>query len=151
MAVIGDRVGWIRTLIGDDDEDNELLTTITIQTVVDCQSVNTYAAAACAELIAAKFARDVQRTIGSLSAACQQKYEHYKDLAKCLREGGAGDLPGGDGTGVPTVRMTVGGVSIDANEALLDDADLVQPNFRIGQDDNRRTTDRDDETQFRRR
>lgn len=44
------------------------------------------ASAAVADAIAAQFARRAQRSIGSLSIAAQQQWEHYVALAATLRE-----------------------------------------------------------------
>lgn len=44
------------------------------------------AAAAVADAIAAQFARRAQRSIGSLSIAAQQQWEHYVALAASLRD-----------------------------------------------------------------
>lgn len=43
------------------------------------------AAAAAADAIAARFARRAQRSIGSLSIAANQQYEHYTQIAAALR------------------------------------------------------------------
>lgn len=43
------------------------------------------AGAAAADAIAAQFARRAQRSVGSLSIAAQQQYEHYKEVAQMLR------------------------------------------------------------------
>jgi len=147
---ITDRVSLIRLMIGDTDKNEILLTDEEICLALNAQPINTYAAAACADFIAAKFAREVQRTRGAVSAACNQRFLQYKELARCLRAGGPGDLPGGDGTGVPTLGMRVGGITFAGNDALRDDSDAVPPTFALGQTDNERvSTDRNDEDGFR--
>jgi hypothetical protein len=125
----------VRLLIGDTDTSAEMLVDNEINAVLALQPTVTFAAAACADAIAAKYARKVDLSIGATSVSLSQRAEAFRDLAARLRAGGAGSLPGGDGTGVPGVSMFVGGTSVAVNDTHADDADEVPPSFGIGMDD----------------
>jgi len=133
--VKSERVHVVRLMIGDTDPLDQLLTDDEILLTTTAQPSNTFAAAACADFIAAKFARRVSTKMGAISISADKKYQQYAALADRLRASGGGDLPGGDGSGTPTVTMFVGGVSIDQREALRDDDDRIQSSFSVGQDD----------------
>jgi hypothetical protein len=126
----------VRFLVGDTVVTDEYLTDTEINAVVAGQPVPTWAAAACAEAIAAKLARKCDLTIGATSISLSQRAEAYRDLAARLRAGGGGLLPGGDGTGVPTAGAAfVGGLSRTERDSLAADSDLVPPSFGVGIDD----------------
>ena len=132
---VSDPVSMVRFLVGDVDSNNPILTDSEILAITNIQPVITYAAAAAADIIAARYAVQIDTTIGRTKVSLSQRFEHFKSLADRLRES-AGDLPGGDGTGQPTVGMFVGGISISEEKALADDADRIQPSFSIGMNDN---------------
>lgn len=76
----------VRFLIGDTDPDYPLVQDEEIQFALDSES-NIYAAAAkCCEAIAARFSREVDRKMGSISIQASQKVEAYRRLARQLRE-----------------------------------------------------------------
>jgi len=129
-------VGLVRLFVGDTNAAIPILTDGEIEAVLSLQPIVTYAAAACADLIAARFSRDVDMAIGKTRISLSQKADAYRTLADRLRSA-AGDLPGGDGTGIATASMFVGGTSVDAREDLLyEDSDRIKPQFTLGQDDN---------------
>jgi hypothetical protein len=130
-----DPVGLVRLLVGDTRSDDPLLTDSEIEAILGFQSVITYAAASCADIIAAKFARDVDTAIGETRISLSQKVKAYQALADRLRLT-SGDIPGGDGTGIANLGMFVGGISQSEKEAFLDDSNRIQPNFSLGMDDN---------------
>lgn len=130
-----DKVALVRLALGDTNTADPLFTDTEVEVVLELQPIVTFAAAALAEMAAAKFAREVAVSIGSTRVDCQQQFDHYKRLALNLRKGGPGDLPGGDGSGQPTLSMTVGGISRSEKQAFEDDSDAIQPSFEIGQDD----------------
>lgn len=140
-----DKVSLVRLALGDLDPDDQLFTDGQIQAVLDIQPIVTWAAAALAESAAARFAREADIALGRTRIALGQKFKFWKEMALNLRKGGPGDLPGGDGSGAPTLSMTVGGLSRSEREAFKDDEDRIQPNFSLGMDDNPRSNpDRDD-------
>ena len=125
----------VRTLIGDTDSTDQQLPDETLYYVLSIESTITYAAAAACDLLAGKYARKVSTTIGETSVANETLMKHYVDLANRIRAGGAGGIPGGTGGGVILADAYVGGQSVADKEALDDDDDNNQPDFRIGQDD----------------
>lgn len=130
-----DPSGLVRLLIGDTRSDDPILTDSEIEAILGLQPIVTYAAAACADIIAARFAREVDMAIGETKINLSQKVKSYQALADRLRES-AGDIPGGDGTGVATTSMFVGGISFTERDDFLDNSDRIQPNFSLGMDDN---------------
>jgi hypothetical protein len=132
----------VRLLTGDTDTTDQLLQDEEIAYVLGVQASISLASAACCDLIAAKFARQVNTQNGALRVSAVKRYDHYIDLAKRLRAGGAGDIPG-DST-VMLAEGFAGGLTVSGKENLAADTDAVQPSFRVGQDDYEATYD--DET-----
>lgn len=133
---LDDPAGLVRLLVGDTQEASFALTDGEIEAVLSLQPIVTYAAAACADILAARFAREVNMAIGETKIDLSDKAKAYRELADRLRLSG-GSLPGGDGTGIATASMFVGGLSVDAREQLLyHDSDRIKPSFVEGQDDN---------------
>ena len=124
------RPGKVRLMIGDTDSTMELLSDEEIQVALDDTESNGEAAAICCTFIAGSFARKVSHSIDDVKIEAQQKYDHYKDLAAMFRTN-----PGALAGGIPRLRMFVGGISIAKRDDMLNDADRIQPNFRLGQDD----------------
>ena len=143
-----DKVALVRLALGDTDPDDPLFTDAEVTVVLELQPIVTYAAAALAEMAAAKFARLVSVSIGSTSISNESKFQHYTELAKRLRET-PGDLPGGDGSGVATLVMTVKGITKSGRRAFLENTDAIQPSFSIGQDDYPGTPDAVDDDRWR--
>jgi hypothetical protein len=112
-----------------------MVTDTEIDFVLTAQPSVTFAAAACAEACAAKYARQVSMTIGATSVQAQQRTDALMALAARLRAGGAGVLPGGDGSGSPTMTMAVGGLSYAERDSFRQDADRIQPPVSLEQDD----------------
>ena len=106
-----------------------------INAVLSYQSNPVYAAAAICDSLSAKFSVQVDRTIGATSVRSSQRADAYAKLATRLRAGGAGNLPGGDGSGERVGDMVVGGLDVSENEALREDSSTEQPSFNVGQDD----------------
>lgn len=125
----------VRVLIGDTDEDDPQLDDEVLYYVLAAQPVLTYAAAACADILAAKYARQVNITIGETRVTKERIYYHYKSLAEDLRASGPGDIPGGDGAGIVLADAYVGGSSVSAKEAFDSNSDNSPTPFRLGQDD----------------
>jgi len=131
----------VRFLIGDTDSASEFLTDAEINAVVAIQPNPVWAAASCADAIAGKVSRKVDKTIGKTSIRLSQQVDAFRKLADRLRAGGAGMLPGGDGSGNPAGGIFIGGVSITDNDAIRTDTDITQSSFSIGQDDMPGTSD----------
>lgn len=125
----------VRMLVGDTINTDPLLHDEEIYYVIGQQSATNYAAAVCAEMIAAIYARQVNTQNSELRISAAARYKAYTALADRLRKMGPGELPGGDGSGALLGTMYVGGSSVSAKEALDADTDLVKPNFSIGMDD----------------
>lgn len=124
----------VRFLIGDTDSARPQLQDEEIDWVLTEQAVVTYAAASCAEMLASKYAFLVNTENSELRVSAAARHKHYLELAERLRRS-AGDLPGGDGSGVLLATAYAGGVDRAAKETLDGDTSLVRPAFGIGQDD----------------
>lgn len=75
----------VRLLIGDTDAEEPFLMDSELDFLVSLGG-NTYSIAASAcEIIAAKFAREVSKSVGSLSLGSQDRQAHYQSLAASLR------------------------------------------------------------------
>jgi hypothetical protein len=125
----------VRFMVGDTVNLNHLVENEEIDDILSIQPVLSYAAASTADAIAAHFAREADLSIGATSISLSQKAEAYRKLADRLRKSGAGDIPGGDGTGIATLGMRVGGISRAERNNFKSDPDVIQPNFSIGQTD----------------
>lgn len=80
----------VRAMVGDTNEADPLLSDEEIQTLLTRFLPTTgkqpwLAAAAACDAIAGKYARKTQQSIGSLSRAAQQAYEHYRQMAADFR------------------------------------------------------------------
>lgn len=94
------------------------------------QQPNVYLAAALVlDALAARYARDVDKRIGSLSVSASQRAAAFRARAAELRAD-----PGALGT----AEVFVGGISQTGKQTLDSNTDAVQPSFRIGQDDDPR-------------
>lgn len=115
----------VRFLVGDTDTTDQQLQDAEIDwLLVENPNAQMAAAHAC-EAIAAKYARLVSTSNLSLSVSAGDRQAHYLALAMKLRkqaqDGGA--------------EMFVGGTRYSQKEAREENADEVQPNFEIGEDD----------------
>ncbi len=80
-----DPMTQVRFLVGDTDTTDQLVQDEEINFILT-QEAGTYRSAAQVCIgIAAKFGRQAQRTVGSLSISANQKHEQYKALAQDLR------------------------------------------------------------------
>ncbi len=124
----GSALDEVRLLIGDTVCTKALLLDSEIQFFLTEEGSAPFAAPLAAEAIAAKLCRDVDVSTGSVSKSLSQAAEAYRQLAKTLRARAE------EQGGAPI--FTALRKSDKLNDRL--DADLVQPQFRIGQDDNPR-------------
>lgn len=123
----------VRLLIGDTDTSDQLLQDEEIAFVLANESSVSLASAVCCELLAAKFARQVNTQNGALRVSAQKRHDNFLKIADRLRRGGAGTLPG-DSLNILATPFA-GGLSKSGLDSLAADDDLVQPSFYVGQDD----------------
>lgn len=113
----------VRLLTGDVDTTDQLISDEGIAFLLT-QEPNVYlAASATASAIAGGLARKISRSIGDVSVALQQQYEHYVEIAADLRDRGYGM-----GAFVPYA----GGISLGDKDGVADNTDRVQPAFARG-------------------
>ena len=127
----------IRFLCGDTDTNDQLLNDAEVAWVnnqltgSDTATTALYNAAyRCCLLIASKFSRLADQSVGDLKVSMSQKAKAYRTQATELLE-----LAGREGS-VPTPYA--GGITITDKEIDWDNSDIVRPGFTKGQfDDNR--------------
>ena len=127
----------IRFLCGDTDTNDQLLNDAEVAWVnnqitgSDTAPTGLYNAAyRCCLLIASKFSRLADQSVGDLKVSMSQKAKAYRTQATELLE-----LAGREGS-VPTPYA--GGITITDKEIDWDNSDIVRPDFTKGQfDDNR--------------
>ncbi len=76
----------VRFLIGDTDRDDPQLQDEEITWLISQTQSQYEAAIAACDAIIAHYAREVSRTVGSLSVQAQTRQAHYRDLRADLRE-----------------------------------------------------------------
>lgn len=109
----------IRFLLGDIVSTDPLITDEELLWLYGQHGSSTYAAAAAAaRSLAAKFARDVDRTIGSLSISASKRADNFRALALELDSHNAG-LAG----------WFAGGTSLGDKDSRASDTDSVVPMF----------------------
>ena len=118
----------VRLLIGDTVCATALLLDSEIQFFIAEEGSAAFGAPRAAEAIAAKLCRQVDVSTGSVSKSLSQAAEAYRQLAKTLRARAQ------ECGGAPIFTALT---KDDKRQDRLD-PDLVQPQFRIGQDDNPR-------------
>jgi hypothetical protein len=131
----------VRLLIGDTDTSRQQLQDEEVDFILSVQTVVTYAAADCADLLAAKYAFQVNTENSLLRISAAARHKHYADLAKRLRANGPGETPGGEGAGSILATGYAGGISDTANQTLRDNDDNILPPVAVGQDDFPEATD----------
>lgn len=110
----------VRLLIGDTDTNDQQFSDEEIAFFVANEPSVYHAAAESCRALAAKYARKVDRTVGDLRLAAQQKFEHYTELAaELLRKAGS------SGGIVPYA----GGVSQSDKDDVAEDSDRALPAF----------------------
>lgn len=125
----------VRLLVGDTDTLDQQLQDEEIYFVLSVQGAVNYAAAECADLLASKYARQINTENSLLRASAAERHKHYVNMAKRLRSNGPGTLPGGENAGLPLGGVYAGGTSKSANDALLDNSDNIAADVAVGQDD----------------
>ena len=115
----------VRWLVGDTDTTDQLVQDEEIAYALGEFGGPIHAAVVTCEAIAAKFARLVDKKIGSLNIKASQRADEYQVRANVLKRRIGTDL----------AEMFVGGTTISEKETLAADEDAIQPSFQIGQDD----------------
>lgn len=129
----------VRFLIGDTVDAGHLVENQEITYTLSIQPIETFAAAAIAESLAARFAGKPDVRVGQTSVSNSALAAQYRELAARLRAAG-GTIAGGDGTGPTASTMYVGGISRDERLEQYADDDAILPSFRLGKDDHPGTT-----------
>ena len=108
----------VRFLIGDTDSADQQMSDEEIGWLVS-EAGSTYAAAVLAcDGLAAKYARQTDKSAGEMSVKSSQRVEHYTKLAKRLRQ-----------RAVTRAIPFAGGISKTSKEAYEEDDDRVKPAF----------------------
>ena len=115
----------VRFLVFDTDTNDQLLSNEEINWILTEQTNVYMAASNAAEAIAARFAKDINRSVIGISANPGSRAAFYLELADRLRDQAS--------TATGHVEIFAGGLTISGKEALDDDSDAVQPAFKIGQ------------------
>lgn len=118
----GSTLDRIRFLIGDTQDTDQLASDQELQWLLSEHGVYPGAARACLA-IAARFARCMDRSTGSLSRSYSQKFQHYRELATQLEEGQEKKL----------ALPFAGGYSRAQKDARKDDIETVPSAFQRGQ------------------
>src|SRR5262245_57848038 len=114
-----DDTGKVRLEIGDTDESDKQLYNEEIAYQLMQRGSVLAAAAECARNIAAKYARQMNRTIGPFKEEPAIRYEHYMGLAADLESRIA----------TQGVAAFAGGISVSDKETRASDTDRAQPSF----------------------
>lgn len=115
----------VRLMIGDTNEDSVLLQDEEIDYFLTQNSSPTRAAVLCCRAISAKFARQADTTVESVSVNYSQKAQAYENMARNLEAQAAtsGTIAGPSATGI----------SVAAMQAANEDADRPKPQIAEGQ------------------
>lgn len=110
----------VRWLVGDTNTADQQVTDAEVDFALDSSSSSGQAAAMVARALAAKYARQADKSVGDLSISASQRSKAYRDLADALESGAA----------VAAVPIPLaGGISIDDKRTAEVDTDRVRPAF----------------------
>jgi len=120
----------VRFLIGDTDTTDQLVQDEEVDFAITENGTNLFAAAAMlCRAIAAKFSRESDTKVESISVAASQKSERYEKMAVKYSKDASTK---GSGIGSPVI----GGISKSEVRSVKEDTDRVEPRFRMGMHDN---------------
>lgn len=122
-----DPIDEVRLLIGDTDEDNEVLTDEEISYYIVKRGVGLAAAIGAAYAMAAEFSKLADETAGDVEVKWAQRARAALALAEKLQ----GQFNGSDGNAVP-VNVYAGGISVTDMQTRNANPDRVQGKFSIG-------------------
>lgn len=127
----------VRLYIGDTDTSDQLATDEEINAVIAGTDGLYSAAALMCRSVSAKFARQIDTSVESVSRKASQRSVQYAKMAENYTTQSS---QSGAGLGVPFV----GGVSISEMDSVENDSDRVPPSFRRGMFSNPSDGDFDD-------
>ena len=116
----------VRLLIGDTDEATAQLSDEEIQFHISTSAGVHYAAARCCRSLAAKYGRQVDKSVGQFSLAASQKVKSYLLLAATLES---------QALSATAILPYAGGISVSDKETISLDTDRVKPAFARNWDD----------------
>jgi hypothetical protein len=114
----------VRFYSGDTDSSRQLVQDEEIAFVLTTQPNTLLAAAIVCDAAAAKLSQEADARVGDVSESSSQKATAFRQRAKDLRS-----------NGYKLAKPIFGGITRSQKEALDQDTELVQPSFRVGQDD----------------
>lgn len=120
----------VRDLIGDVDTTDQQLQNEQLTALLSGESSEYMAAARAASILAAKYARQVDKSVGPFRLSLSQKAAGYRDLAKYLTEASASRIASS-----PYAIPSAGGVSLAEKVTHTADTDINQPDFKRGMHD----------------
>lgn len=117
----------VRFLIGDTDSTDQLLTDAEVDYTLTVYTDAYLAGAMCSDVLAAKWSRLADKSVGSLSISYSQRQKNMAELAQRLRRMSA--------TLSSTVAPYAGGISVSDKESQEEDDDRTAPAFSVGMHD----------------
>lgn len=124
----------VRAMIGDTDPNDPLFDDATIEQILSVNESPTLAAAALADMAAAKYIRlSVSKTIGRTKVDFSKIAGTYSKLADKLRALGPGDIPGGSGANAGGILA--GGIRRSEFREERSQTEFQPYSFEVGQDD----------------
>lgn len=115
---------WVRFVIGDTDENDQLLANEEIDAALTTEGSQYAAAAVCCEALAAKYSDARTKKVGPLTISGAERARSYLELAKRLRA-----------TVGRKVAAYAGGISRSDIDSVRDDTDRYEGAFREGMHD----------------
>ena len=120
----------VRDLIGDTDTTDQQLQDEQLVALVAGEPNEFMAGARAAGILAARYARQVDKSVGPFRLSLSQKSKGYRDLAVELVEASKARI-----TSSPYAIPSAGGVSVAEKAAHAADATITQPDFKRGMHD----------------
>lgn len=131
-----DAADAVRALVGDMDAASPRLAD-NVYTMIIAEEPRLYARAAlAAQALAGKYAAEMNRRVGDLWREAKVLFEHYEALSQRYWQASARRSKG---------LVFVGGLDKTDVETRTEDADQVQPNFKVGMQDSAYLSPDDDE------
>ena len=119
-------LNMVRFLIGDTDASDPQLSNEEITSAITVKGTANAAAIFCANALAARYTRMVDKSLGDLSISYSQRAQAYRDLIVQLRV---------HASSASTTAAHSTGLYVSEKKANESDVDIVQPAFRRGMHD----------------